>query len=136
MAGSFHIRIIATDKIFFEGPICAFIGTTIDGEFEYMAGHEEEIMALSEGILKFQTPDGEWHKGISGRGTAQFANNRCTILVDTCEKPEEIDIKRAQEALERAQERLRQHHSQVEYYMTQASLARALTRLKETAKID
>ncbi|MCR4907306.1 MAG: ATP synthase F1 subunit epsilon [Lachnospiraceae bacterium] len=132
MGASFNIRIIATDKIFYEGSVRAFIGTTIDGEFEYLSGHEEEIVALSEGILKYQTQDGEWHKGISGRGTAQFANNRCTILVDTCEKPEDIDRKRAQEALDRAKERLRQHHSQVEYYMTQASLARALTRLKET----
>ena len=41
---------------------------------------------------------------------------------------------RAKEALERAQERLRQKQSIQEYHMTQAAMARALTRLKETEK--
>ena len=53
------------------------------------------------------------------------------MLVDTAERPEEIDEKRAQEALERAQEELRQKQSIEEYYVTQATLARALSRLKE-----
>ena len=59
-----------------------------------------------------------------------FANNRATILVDTCESPDEVDKRRAEEALERAKERLRQKQSLREYKMTQASMARALSRLK------
>ena len=49
-------------------------------------------------------------------------------------RPEEVDVNRAKEALERAQERLRQKQSIQEYHTTQAALARALTRLKETEK--
>ena len=49
-------------------------------------------------------------------------------------RPEEVDVNRAKEALERAQERLRQKQSIQEYHMTQAAMARALTRLKETEK--
>ena len=57
-------------------------------------------------------------------------NNRVTILVDTAEKPEEIDIKRAKEARERAEEQLRQKQSMQEYYVSKASLARAMARMK------
>lgn len=50
-------------------------------------------------------------------------NNRLTILVDTAERPEDIDRKRAEEAKARAEEQLRQKQSMQEYYMSKASLA-------------
>ena len=67
---------------------------------------------------------------IVGRGILQVANNRVTMIVDTAERPEDIDEVRAREALERAQEQLRQKQSLREFKMSQASMARALTRLK------
>ena len=60
----------------------------------------------------------------------QFANNRLTLLVDTLETKEEVDIRRAEEAKERAEEELRQKQSYVEFKKSQAALARALGRLE------
>ena len=65
-----------------------------------------------------------------GSGFAQMANNRAMVLVDTAERPEDIDEVRAQEALERAKEEMRQKQSIQEYRISQASLARAISRLK------
>ena len=53
---------------------------------------------------------------------------------DSCELPEEIDIKRAEEARQRAEEKLRQKQSIMEYYHTQAALNRAMNRLKISQK--
>ena len=64
-------------------------------------------------------------------GVAQTANNRVIILVDSAERPEDIDEIRAKEAKERAEEQLRQKQSVYEYRMSKASLARAVSRLKE-----
>ena len=61
-------------------------------------------------------------------------NNRATVIVDTCEYPEEIDVRRAKEAKERAEEQLRQKQSIEEYHMSKASLARAMARLKAGSK--
>ena len=134
MADTYFFRIIASSGIFFEGKVKAVLFKSIDGDMELMAHHEEMIIAVDVGPLSYQTTDGEWHRVIVCVGTAQFANNRCTALVDTCELPENIDRLRAEQALERAQEQMRQKKSIVEYKMSQASLARALTRLKETSK--
>ena len=60
----------------------------------------------------------------------KFANNRLTLLVDTLETKEEVDIRRAEEAKERAEEELRQKQSYVEFKKSQAALARALGRLE------
>ena len=68
--------------------------------------------------------------GVTGTGFAQIINNRAMVIVDTCESPEEIDVRRAEEAKERAQEQLRQKQSIQEYYRSKASLARAMSRLK------
>ena len=75
-----------------------------------------------------------WHDAVVGNGFAQVINNRVTLLVDFAERPEDIDILRAREAKERAEEQLRQKQSIQEYYHTQASLARAMTRLRVTGK--
>ena len=65
-----------------------------------------------------------------GLGIVQVANNRVTVIVDTAERPEDIDEVRAREALERAKEQMRQKQSIREFQMSQASMARALSRLK------
>lgn len=69
-------------------------------------------------------------------GFCQVVNNRVTIIVDTAEYPEEVDIRRANEAKERAKEQLRQKQSIQEYYRSQASLARAMARLRYSTKDD
>jgi len=56
------------------------------------------------------------------------------LLADTIERPEDIDENRAREALERANERLRQEQSIREYHMTRAAMARALARIRESEK--
>ena len=73
---------------------------------------------------------GKWVDIAVGAGFMEIVNNRVTMLVDTAERPEEIDIRRAEEAKERAEEQLRQKQSIQEYYHSQASLARAMNRLK------
>ncbi len=133
-ASAYFFRIIASSGIIFEGKIRTVIFNTIDGQLEIQAHHEEMVIAVELGSLRFQLPDGEWRRYIVGIGTAQVANNRCTILVDTCEKPEDIDRNRAMAALERAKEQMQLKRSIEEYKMSKASMARALIRLKETYK--
>ena len=70
----------------------------------------------------------------TGLGFAYVENNSVVVFVDTAERPEEIDLRRAEEAKERAEEKLRQETSRQEYYHTQASLARAMSRMKEAAR--
>ena len=107
----------------------------VDGEMAVMAHHESEIVAVKAGEMRFQaTEDGPWEAAVVGQGFCEITNNRVMLLADTIEKPEEIDRIRAQEALERAKERLRQKQSISEYHSTRAAMARALVRLKETEK--
>ena len=131
----FYVKIISSDRIFYEGFCHCLIVPAVDGEQAIMAHHEETIIAVQNGEMRMQKEEGgEWTYAVLGTGFCMAANNRVTVLADTVERPEEVDANRAKEALERAQERLRQKQSIQEYHMTQAAMARALTRLKETEK--
>lgn len=131
----FYVKIISSDRIFYEGFCHCLIVPAVDGEQAIMAHHEETIIAVQNGEMRIQKEEGgEWTYAVLGKGFCMAANNRVTVLADTVERPEEVDANRAKEALERAQERLRQKQSIQEYHMTQAAMARALTRLKETEK--
>ena len=131
----FYLKVISSNRIFYEGFCTCLIIPSVDGEKAIMAHHEEVIVAVDNGEMRMQKEEGgEWSYAVLGKGFCMVANNRVTVLADTVERPEEVDANRAKEALERAQERLRQKQSIQEYHMTQAAMARALKRLKETEK--
>ncbi len=130
----FYLHVIAAEKVFYEGYAECLIVNTVDGLTSFLAHHCQSMVAISPGELSIKKPDGTWIQVVSGVGSMVFANNRCTVLVETCETQEELDERRAEEALERAQERMRQHQSMRQYYMSQAAMARAMSRLKFKSK--
>ena len=131
----FYVKIISSNRIFYEGFCHCLIIPAVDGEQAIMAHHEETIIAVQNGEMRMQKEEGgEWSYAVLGKGFCMAATNRVTVLADTVERPEEVDANRAKEALERAQERLRQKQSIQEYHMNQMALARAMTRLKVTHK--
>ncbi|MCI2049127.1 MAG: ATP synthase F1 subunit epsilon [Lachnospiraceae bacterium] len=132
---TFTLRLLAANREVYNGrAICLIIPATDHGEVGILAHHEDMIVAVESGEMDYQTPDEKWHHFAVSRGTVQVANNRVTALVLTAETPEEIDERRAEEAKARALEAMRQKQSINEYNRTQASLARALSRLKVKEK--
>ena len=96
-----------------------------------------KVIATKEGEVRCRTDESsDWKKAVVGVGFVHIANNRVTMLVDTAERPEDIDAVRAKQAYERAVEQLRQKQSIQEYHMSRASLARAMARLKEAGKYE
>ena len=131
MSNSFGIKVIACDKIFYSGRCTQLVLPLRDGSKAIQAHHENMVFSVEVGEIKITKEDGSTIVGVTGTGFAQMVNNRATVIVDTCEYPEEIDLRRAEEAKERAEEQLRQKQSIAEYHISKASLARARARLKE-----
>ena len=131
MANSFYLKVISANRIFFSGRCESIVVPEFDGEKEILAHHENMVIAINRGDMRFK-PEGEneWQEAVVGMGLVEIMNNRVTLLVETAERPEEIDIARAQEAKERAEEQMRQKQSIHEYYHSRASLARAMASIK------
>ncbi len=127
---TFGLKIIASDGVFYEGRCKKLIIPAPDGEKGILAHHENMVIAVNIGIAHLNYEGDEWKDIAVGTGFAEIVNNRVTLIVDTAEKPEDIDIRHAREQKERAEEQLRQKQSIQQYYHTQASLARAMNRLR------
>ena len=104
MANSFYLKVISANRIFFSGRCESIVVPEFDGEKEILAHHENMVIAINRGDMRFK-PEGEneWQEAVVGMGLVEIMNNRVTLLVETAERPEEIDIARAQEAKERAE---------------------------------
>ncbi len=133
MNKTFYLEIIAADRIFFEGNVEHLVITALDGLLGILPGHEPLVTSLPTGELKYMV-DGKWHYAAISEGFIEVMPDFAVILADSCELPEEIDIKRAEEAKKRAEERMRQKQSIMEYYQTQTALNRAMNRLKISQK--
>lgn len=131
---TFGLQVMSINGIFFDGRACSITLPCVDGEMGIQPYHEEMWVAIYTGEIRITKPNGEVVVGVCGNGSVQFANNRCLVLADTIERPEDIDVNRAKEALEIAKERMRQRNSIAEYKMSQAAMARALSRLKASQK--
>lgn len=132
---TFHLKVIAYDKIFYDDQAESVTLPAIDGELQIMANHEKYVVAVCEGEIRIKTADGKNIVAVCGRGFAEVnVSDAVEVLVDTIELPEEIDVRRAREAKERIEERMRQQQSKLEYHRNAASLARAMARLKEASK--
>lgn len=133
MAKSFHLEIIAADRVFYQGECEHLVVTALDGLLGILSGHEPMVTSLPTGELKYMV-NGKWYNAAISEGFMEVMPTFAIILADSCELPEEIDTKRADEAKRRAEEKLRQKQSIMEYYHTQAALNRAMNRLKISQK--
>lgn len=101
----------------------------LDGSFGVMSKHRDGIFALSIGEIKI-TQNGKDNYYSTGGGFAEIVNNSVKILVESLERSNEIDESRASESLKRAQKRKIDQDSDMNVARIEASLVRALNRLR------
>ncbi|MCC8016238.1 MAG: F0F1 ATP synthase subunit epsilon [Clostridiales bacterium] len=131
MANTFKAKIIASNKVFYDGLAQSLTIPYIDGGgMAFLAHHENSVVTIDTGEMKLVTDSGEKIEAFISDGFLEFFDNEATMLCVSVELPEEIDARRAQEAKERAEEELRQKMSQIDYYTTKANLSRAMERIK------
>ena len=130
---SFILNITASSGEFYQGSCESMVLPVKDGVFGVQAGHSPVLVAIHMGMLKF-TVDGETREILVGDGIAEVTPTFVLLLVDSAERPEDIDKNRAEAARIRAEERLQHKQSMHEYYQTKIALDRAMQRLQTAAK--
>ena len=88
------------------------------------------VAPVEFGEMKITDADGKVIDAFIGDGFIEFFDNVANVVCISAELPENIDKRRAQEAKERAEEKLRQKQSIYEYNQSMADLSRAMERLK------
>ena len=130
---SFILNITASSGEFYQGNCESMVLPVKDGVYGVQAGHSPVLVAIHMGMLKF-TVDGETREILVGDGIAEVTPTFVLLLVDSAERPGDIDKNRAEAARIRAEERLQHKQSMHEYYQTKIALDRAMQRLQTAAK--
>ena len=133
LTNKFMLNITASSGEYYQGDCEDLVLPISDGVYGIQAGHSPVLVAIHMGILHFEV-NGESRDILVGDGIAEVTPAYVMVLVDSAERPEDIDKNRAEAARIRAEERLQHQQSMHEYYQSKIALDRAMQRLQAAAK--
>lgn len=125
----FKLKIITPERIFYEGEVSMVEFNTTEGEIGVLKGHIPMTVIISPGILTITEPE-EVKEAALHAGFAEILQDEIVIMAEIIEWPEEIDADRAEQAKERAEERLRSKTPETDIVRAETALQRALARIE------
>ncbi|MFC6181463.1 F0F1 ATP synthase subunit epsilon [Lactiplantibacillus daowaiensis] len=133
-ANSLTVSIVTPDGQVYENKTPMLIVRTIDGELGILPNHIPVIasLAIDEVRIKQVETDQEDDEIAVNGGFVEFSNNTATIVADSAERQNDIDVARAENARKRAESRIQaaqQKHDDAELARAQVALRRAMNRL-------
>lgn len=128
MAGTFTLRVVSPEGNVLkeEAEFVVLPGET--GEIGILPNHAPLITAMDVGVIRY-TVNGSTHKISTSGGFVEVADNKVTILADSAETGEMVDLQRAMAAKERAEKRLGQKSKDVDPRRAELALRRAIARI-------
>jgi F-type H+-transporting ATPase subunit epsilon len=126
---SFKLNIIEPDGVFYEGEIDMLEFNTTEGEIGVLPGHIPMTVIIKPGIMTIYETGKDEKRAAIHAGFAEILPDQVTILAEIAEWPEEIDMARAEAALERAQGRIQEKASGTDMMRAETALLRAMARI-------
>ncbi|MBE0479409.1 MAG: F0F1 ATP synthase subunit epsilon [Dehalococcoidia bacterium] len=127
------LEIITAERVVYSNDVDIVVVPGIEGELAILPQHAALMTMLQPGPLLTKKNGEEDCMFVSG-GFMEVQADRVTVLADTAERAEEIDVTRAEEARKRAETRIALPPEQADHARAQAALIRSLLRLKVAEK--
>lgn len=125
-----HVEIVTAERIVYSAEgVDEVVAPGAEGEFAVLPRHAPFLTTLVPGEMRIIRGSDEELMAVTG-GFFEVRNDRVVILADAAERVEEIDVARAEEARQRAQEALRERKELADLVGVEASLRRALARIR------
>ena len=131
---TFKLEIVTPEKMVFSGEVSAVLAWGVEGQLGILPHHAPLMTMLQPGDLVIKKGSEEDYLTISG-GFIEVRPDKVIVLADACERAEEIDVTRAEEAKRRAQETLKEAKTTADLAAAEAALRRSLARIKAVEKI-
>ena len=124
-----RLEIVTAERLVYSEEVNVVVAPGIDGELGILPRHAPLLTVLKPGEIRVIKDGEESYISVSG-GFLEVLGNKVTILADTAEHAEEIDIQRAEEGLKLAQERIASRASDINLERAMASIRKSQARLK------
>ena len=132
----FPLAIYESDGIFYEGDAQSVTIPAEDGEYGVQALHEDVVIAIVPGIMRYMTDTDEVCYASVSNGMLRVENGDVLVQVETAEHPEEIDVERAKRKEQEARDAMLAKRSLREFQLAETQLKREMARLKLKADFD
>jgi len=129
MAKNFHLEIVTPYRVFYDGDAEMVIVKTTTGEMGILNEHMPSVVPLDIGILRIKE-GGKIKSATTAAGFVTIGTEKTTIITDCAEWSDEIDVDRAESALERAQRRLDKESENIDVARAELALKKAFNRIK------
>ena len=129
----FKLEIVTPEQVLYEGEVEGVRAPGKLGSFEVLAGHIPYLSLLEIGEVSFREGGVRRYLATSG-GVLEVLRTGVTVLLETAEWAEEIDVERAERARDRARQRLSERSPDLDIPRAEAALQRALNRLRVAGK--
>ena len=126
----FTLDIVTLKKVAFSEEIKSVNAPGTEGYFSILVNHTPFVSSLKAGIIKVTRENEETSTFSMSGGFLMTDGKKVILLADAVERPEEVDVARAQAAKERAEKRLAERTPEINIDRARLALLRALNRLK------
>ncbi|QXE90145.1 F0F1 ATP synthase subunit epsilon [Geomonas subterranea] len=134
MAEKLKVELVTPYKKVMSEEVDEITATGALGEFGVLPGHAPFLTSLKIGELAYKK-DGVLHHLALNWGYFEVENDQVTVLVETAERADEIDLERAKAALGRAETELKSLTPEDKNFrIYEAALERALIRVQVAGK--
>ena len=124
-----RLEIVTAEREVYSDDVEAVNAPGVEGDLGILPHHAPLMTSLQPGELMIRKEGRDEYMVVSG-GFLEVMGNRVTILADACERSDEIDEQRAQEAMQRAQERIANRTADLDLEQAAMAFRRAETRLR------
>ena len=128
MASTFQLEIVTPSRLLVKDAAEEAQIPGLSGYLGILPGHAPLITELAVGVITYKA-SGATHTLSVAWGFAEVLPDKVTILAEAAERPQEIDIERAQKAKDRAEQRLKSNNPEIDFARAEDALQRAETRL-------
>ena len=134
MADELTLEIVTPERISFAGAVEEVTVPGTEGEFGVLRGHASLLSSVDVGELSF-TQDHKKFRYAVNVGYAEVTASKVTVLVETAERSDMIDLERARRAKERAEGKMAKTPKEdADFEKMRLALLRAVTRLNVAGK--
>ena len=124
-----HLEIVTAERLVLSDDVDQVNAPTKEGRVGILPRHMPLLTVLTEGELSIIKGGVRTEFAVFG-GFMEVLPDRVTILADACDRSDEIDLERAEDAKRRAEERLASRKSNQDMALAEADLRRALMQIK------
>jgi F-type H+-transporting ATPase subunit epsilon len=129
----FTLSIVTPERRYYEGQVRTLVVPGTEGYLGILSNHAPLITALQNGYIELRDADDMLQIMAVSGGFLEVSENRATILADTVEASDEIDLERAEKAIERAKKALKEFATgggEVDLQQAREALERAQNRVR------